>query len=312
MTSVTGPSSVGVGSTGSASTGRAGAMMRAIACPDEQAPVQSGAGTPRDVTRGGGAAQGAAEPPRTRGGDVGWRGAPGLEHDRSPGSPEEHISAHRLARILAAASARDGLLTPLERLLRACVDLLDLEGAAAILMTDEGGGIVLARDGEDGTPLLERQFELGVGPALDAHRRGDVVMTPDLGRHDDARWPDLAAWNEAVRAVLAAPMRLGGVRLGVLVLHRARPGRWSVEEQLDAMTVADLSTNAALDHLSGLEDGDLAPTPQNAVIHQATGMLAARHDSDLLTALARLRALAFAEGRPLYDVAVDVVTGGRT
>lgn len=239
-------------------------------------------------------------------------GGPGPEHDGSPGSPEEHISAHRLARILAAASARDGLLTPLERLLRASRDLLDADGAAAVLMTDEGGGIVLARDGQDGAPLLERQFELGVGPALDAHRRGDVTMTPDVGRVDDDRWPELAASNGAVRAVLAAPMRVGGVRLGVLQLHRARPGRWSVEEQLDAMALADLSTDAALDHLSGLEDGDLAPSPQNAVIHQATGMLAARHDSDLLTALARLRALAFAEERPLYDVAVDVVTGGRT
>lgn len=61
----------------------------------------------------------------------------------------------------------------------------------------------------------------------------------------------------------------------------------------------------------GLEDGRPRPDAAERGHAQATGMLAARHDSDLLTMLARLRARAFAEGRPLYDVAVDVVTGGR-
>lgn len=179
-------------------------------------------------------------------------------------------------------------------------------------MTDDGGGVVLARAGADGTPLLDRQFELGVGPAVDAHRRSEVAMTPDLGRPDDDRWPELAVSSDGIGAVLAIPLRVGGVRLGVLVLHRDRPGRWSAEEQQDAAALADVATNAALDAVSGIVDGQLAPTPHNAVIHQATGMLAARHDLDLATALATLRAHAFVEERPLYDVAVDVVTGGRT
>src|SRR5690606_2987330 len=135
----------------------------------------------------------------------------------------------RLARILATAAAPDGHRTPLERLLHAGVAVLDLDGAMAVLMTDDGGGVVLARAGHDGTPVLRRQFELGVGPALDAHQDGEVVMTPDLGRPADDRWPDLSA--DGVRALLAVPLRLGGVQLGALVLHRTRPGRWTVEEQ---------------------------------------------------------------------------------
>ena len=43
------------------------------------------------------------------------------------------------------------------------------------------------------------------------------------------------------------------------------------------------------------------------VIHQATGMIAAQLDDTIANALARLRAAAFGSGRPIYDIAQDVV-----
>src|SRR3954447_6657178 len=43
------------------------------------------------------------------------------------------------------------------------------------------------------------------------------------------------------------------------------------------------------------------------VVHQATGMIAAQLDVAVADALATLRAAAFASGRPLPEVAVDVV-----
>jgi len=43
------------------------------------------------------------------------------------------------------------------------------------------------------------------------------------------------------------------------------------------------------------------------VIHQATGMIAAQLNDTTSNALARLRAAAFASGRPMYDIAQDVV-----
>jgi AmiR/NasT family two-component response regulator len=43
------------------------------------------------------------------------------------------------------------------------------------------------------------------------------------------------------------------------------------------------------------------------VIYQATGMIAAQLDDTVSDALARLRAAAFASGRPVYDIAQDVV-----
>jgi hypothetical protein len=43
------------------------------------------------------------------------------------------------------------------------------------------------------------------------------------------------------------------------------------------------------------------------MIHQATGMIAARLDETMSNALARLRAASFGSGRSMYDIAKDVV-----
>ena len=51
----------------------------------------------------------------------------------------------------------------------------------------------------------------------------------------------------------------------------------------------------------------LAAGPDRIVIHQASGMIAAQLDDTMASALARLRAAAFANGRSMYDVAQDVV-----
>jgi hypothetical protein len=51
-------------------------------------------------------------------------------------------------------------------------------------------------------------------------------------------------------------------------------------------------------------DGVPLLTPQ---VHQATGMVAAQIDGEMADAFARLRAQAFADQRPLHEVAADVV-----
>ena len=197
----------------------------------------------------------------------------------------------------------------LSRLALATAGVVDADGAAIVLVRQGGDTEVLANAGDGAGPLAERQFQLGIGPVLDAHSRGETTSTPDLADVRDARWPSLAAQvEEDAGAVLAIPLRVGAVRLGVLAVHRHLPGSWSAEDELDAAAFADLMASALLDHLAGVESPDLTSLPQHAVVHQATGMLAAQLDIDLAEALARLRAHAYADDRPLYDVSVDVVT----
>ena len=201
--------------------------------------------------------------------------------------------------------------TPAGALVHAGRVVLGLAGAAAVLMGAEGSGRVEGEDGAHAAEMARLQFELGEGPSLDAHRSGEAVAVADLAATDGELWPALTrVAPPSVRSVYVAPLRLGGVRLGVLWTHRDRPGYWTVEEYRDAQSVAELLVTAILDSRPvGSPVGD--EEPHGAVVHQATGMVAARLDIGLDEALARLRATAFAEGRPLYDLCEDVVARRR-
>lgn len=211
---------------------------------------------------------------------------------------------------MAAAVGASDDATPTGALVHAGRVVLGLEGAAAVLMGADGSGWVEGEDGAHAGTMARLQFDLGEGPSFDAHRSGEAVAVADLAATDGELWPALTrAAPPSVRSVYVAPLRLGGVRLGVLWTHRDRPGYWTVEEYRDAQSVAELLVTAILDSRPvGSSVGD---EPHSAVVHQATGMVAARLGIGLDEALARLRATAFAEGRPLYALCEDVVARRR-
>jgi hypothetical protein len=80
------------------------------------------------------------------------------------------------------------------------------------------------------------------------------------------------------------------------------------------MLLADLATLAIQQfdtrtHIDGVELAAEASEAwvHSAVVHNASGMVSAQLDIDVDEALLRLRAVAFVIGRPLADVARDVV-----
>ena len=141
---------------------------------------------------------------------------------------------------------------------------------------------------------------------------GRSVSAPDL---DDAaaRWPLLVPFllHAGIHAVFAFPLQLGTIRLGALDLHCHEPGDLRVEQYDDARIVADVVTNA-LHELQAAATGALAPELEHAEtlrieVHQASGIIAAQLDVPVGDALVRLRARAYADGRPVNDVARDVI-----
>lgn len=64
-----------------------------------------------------------------------------------------------------------------------------------------------------------------------------------------ARWPVFApaAGHAGVRAVFALPLQVGGVRVGVVDLYRARPGDLDREQLADALVLADTACALVLD-----------------------------------------------------------------
>ena len=115
-------------------------------------------------------------------------------------------------------------------------------------------------------------------------------------------------------AVFAFPLRVGGIRLGVLDLYRTTTGVLSAQELADALSFADAAT-ALLLHLQAqaagwdLSAASLALFDDRAEVHQATGVVSVQSAVSLQEALLLLRARAYAEQRLIGELALDVLNG---
>jgi hypothetical protein len=220
--------------------------------------------------------------------------------------------------LLAAVEGRRGV-DAADRLCEACVNLFDID-AAAISLVFEGANVgTLGSSGASARRYDELQFTLGEGPCLDSVARRAPVLMVDLDDPATARWPAYGAAMLAngIRFVSAMPVLVAGEYVGALDLFRAQPGRLNGDQVADALVAAELAGIPVLD----LMDGDLQaavgdPTSDawaelnslsRAEVSQATGMLVAQLGIEPTEALVRLRAHAYATGRPATDVARDIL-----
>jgi len=212
------------------------------------------------------------------------------------------------------SGANDPEPPSLATLCRGCVALLPISGAAVSLMAPaHSESVASAFDGR-ARAIQDLEFTLGEGPAMDAYAASAPVLVDDV-RSLGARWPQFCAAAAAmgIRAVFAMPLVTAGAAIGVLVLYRDAPGALVDVELADALEVADLVTQLVLVMQSEAAAESVAwaldVSDHRAVVHQATGMIAAQIDSDVEEALVRLRAHSFAADRPIRDVAQAVVAG---
>ena len=228
------------------------------------------------------------------------------------------MTSTAVAEILSAvrADARDDDALP-DSLVRLCARRLPVTGVGLALMTDEGPAGTVAASDAGAMQLEELQFTLGQGPCVDASRTGRPVLAPDLAATSPSTWPQFGAGADAagLRAVFALPLQVGGIRLGVLDLYRDTAGELARKELADALSFADAATQLLLDMQA--QDTALGIPPPHALallddraeVHQATGVVSVRAGVTLAQALSLLRARAYAEGRPIADLARDVLDG---
>ena len=212
---------------------------------------------------------------------------------------------------------RDGALA--EQICRACVEGLDVHGAAISLLTGSPSRETLWASDPTAELLEDLQFTLNEGACMQAASTGSPVLVPNLHHSTEAqRWPVFAAavaeQTDAL-ALFALPLQWGTVNLGVLDLYRRTPGGLSRDQWRDAISAADVAALMMLgvrtEPGDGDDDGDgwLDPAVSaRAEVHQATGMVLVQLDVSVEVALARMRAHAFVEQRLLIDVARDVVS----
>jgi hypothetical protein len=188
---------------------------------------------------------------------------------------------------------------------------------AGISLVEVGqvGGTVTGSDGH-ARQLEDLQFELGEGPCVDAIRARRPVLEADLGGAGFGRWPGYAptAYQYGARGVFAFPLQVGAVCVGVLDVYQDRSGPMPAVAVGSALGFADLAMDMLVDGQATASAGQVEPDVNEVMaprleVYQAQGMVMVDLGVSLTQAMALLRAHAFTLGRPLGDVARDVVAG---
>ena len=193
------------------------------------------------------------------------------------------------------------------------VRVVDVAGAGVMLEGPEHRAALCSSDAT-AARIEDLCLTLGEGPGVDAHRHGMFVVEPDLAQPQQVRWPSFSplAMAAGVAAIFSFPLRVGAVHLGALTFYDVRPGPLSDDQHDDALAMATVVLNAVLAAQAGAPVDALARSLESlasnrAEVHQASGMIAVQLGLGVADALVRIRARAYADDRPLVDVAREVV-----
>jgi ANTAR domain-containing protein len=227
----------------------------------------------------------------------------------------ETTRADQVWGVVTAHAEALGVPVSLRSLCQAAAARLPVSGVAVAVRSGRVVSEVLCATGPLSRELEELQLMVGEGPSLRVLTGGPSVLVGELDcAEQQARWPLFApaAVEAGARAMFALPLRLGAIRLGVFGLASDRPGRLSVEDLAEAWVFAEFALRLVLDEQAGIDSHDGYPvvdelSDSHPEIHQATGMISVQLGVGIAEAFSRLRARAFAQGRPLSELAADVV-----
>ena len=218
-----------------------------------------------------------------------------------------------MAKLADLPASRLSLQAALERVVQTAAELFKVAATGLMLVDDEQRLRNVAAS-DPRMDLLERaHLEAGDGPALEALDRGQFVYSGVL--QDDERWPAFRAVAVplGLHAVLAAPIRGGGDRVGVLAMLSDDRHPWSDAEAQAAVAFAELVSVLIVKAMRAREQERLAAQLQHALearvlIEQAKGILMERHGIDSEQAYERLRHRARGERRRVAAVAREIIT----
>jgi GAF domain-containing protein len=210
-------------------------------------------------------------------------------------SIDDAALALSLRRLAVSGDDNGSVVSALERVVSACVDLFGVSGAG-VLICDEQDMLryVAASDGP-GRLLEQTEAEAGEGPCTQAFVEARVVTTRDLTAEPE-RWPVLAdaMASQPVRAILGTPVVLGGVPVGTLDVYYDRAHDWDDTEVAALARYAEVIATTLGAALQAHTAGELARQLQYALdyrvmIERAVGFLMARRSMDAVAAFNALR-----------------------
>jgi hypothetical protein len=154
------------------------------------------------------------------------------------------VSHAEMRRVLGDAVADgDPAVSMADRLCRACVQLLEVDGAAISVMLEGSSQGTIGSSGELSRRLDELQFTFGEGPCIDAVRLEVPVIAENLADPSEQRWPAYSPTvvGLGVYAVYALPIVLANSVVGALDLYRHHPGSLQGDRWLGGLMATELA-----------------------------------------------------------------------
>ena len=207
----------------------------------------------------------------------------------------------------AASDALSGSGGRIDELAHPFVRFLPVSGASISTFGSLlGAETVSATDARAGR-VDELQFDLGEGPCWDALITRAPVLEPDFA--STSSWPAFAEGlrGEKVAAIFAFPLTFGPLDIGAVDLYSTTPMSLSPLQRQQTLALSAIVSRILLRHAIGGEETGRTTTYSRRLVHQATGMALAQLGTSAEDAYLIIQARAFADNRPMRDVAEDII-----
>ncbi|MGH9265308.1 MAG: GAF and ANTAR domain-containing protein [Acidimicrobiales bacterium] len=230
------------------------------------------------------------------------------------------VAAEKLGRVTRLLRTQRTLPAKLETAVEIVKRTVSNCDAAGVMMLIDGMPTTAAVSSRLTVEIDLIQYETGQGPCLDAMNGGNVIRIDVLDR--DSRFTRFApgALAHEINSVLSMPLAARGHSVGALNLYSHRPHAFDESSQAQTQPIADyaaeaIATSPLYAYSLDMVDGLVESMETQALIAQATGVIAATEQRTAEEALDRLRQLALASGASLRTVAAWVLeerpTGSR-
>ncbi|GAA1751636.1 GAF and ANTAR domain-containing protein [Kocuria aegyptia] len=217
------------------------------------------------------------------------------------------------ARIQGMLLSHESAQAAAAQLAEAARDLIDTAAGAGVSLIDETGNrTTTAATDRLAETADAAQYELGQGPCLSAWATESLQRLDDTTT--DTRWPEWSrtAADAGIGSVLSAPVLYRETCLGAMKIYATTAHAFSTRAEHQLVLLA-----SAAGTLLGAAQGSDAPQRLSASLQQAiadrtavetaTGMLMERHATDHEAARRTLIDASRAQGRPLAQIARQVV-----
>jgi hypothetical protein len=206
-----------------------------------------------------------------------------------------------------ASDALSDAGAPLEELARPLARFLPVSGASVSTFGSLLGAETISATDARAGKVDELQLDLGEGPCWDALATRRPVLRPDFAR--TSSWPAFTAAirGEKIEALFAFPLMFGPLEIGAIDLYSMSPVSLTLRQQQQTLALAAIVSRILLRHTISGGDRGATSTFSRRLIHQATGMVLAQVGTTAEDAYLILQARAFAEDRPMREVAEDII-----